>query len=84
MNMPGFTADASLCEPRYQVYRASGYFGTQQTGTVMPQMQQTGGHILCTAGGCSCNSEERCNAMFSAQGLCALLRERGTARRLAI
>jgi hypothetical protein len=71
VNIPGFTADASLYETSgYDTYRAPSRFGPRQTGAVMPQMPQSGGHILCTAGGCHCNSEERCNAMFSAPGLC--------------
>jgi hypothetical protein len=70
MSVPGFTAETSL-------YKSSGHYQTGRqminfaAGTVMPQeMPQTGGRILCTAGGCSCNSEERCNAMFSEPGLC--------------
>lgn len=71
MNIPGFTAAASLYQASGPaIHRAPDRFATHPIGTVMPQMRQSGGHVLCTAKGCSCNSEERCNAMFSAAGLC--------------
>ena len=70
VKIPGFSADAALYETSgYYMYRASNLWRAHQTG-VMPQMRNTGGYILCHSGGCSCNSEERCNRMFSEPGLC--------------
>lgn len=81
MSMPGFTAENSLYQASgNHSYRVTNRFGIDRTGTVMPQMRARGGRVVCTSRGCSCNSEERCNAMFSAPGLCgetASCNERG-------
>lgn len=80
LNMPGFNAEGSLYQASGHTYRVANRFGTHQRGTVTPQMPNTGGRVRCTRTGCSCNSEERCNAMFSEPGLCgesASCNERG-------